>query len=64
MIFCGLCVGEDGACCDFCRFYAFNADKQGRYTGDGRCMKHDTPKDPGDVCDDFHCENATAPEKD
>jgi len=58
MIFCKKCVGEIGACCDFCRHYSFNGE--GRvYTGNGKCGKHNIPKDPGDVCDDFHCTEAT-----
>ena len=42
-------------CCDFCKYYDFNADKQGMYTGDGYCRKHKRQADPAEVCDDFHC---------
>ena len=54
MKFCDKCVGEEGACCDFCRYYDFNG--KGRvYTGNGFCRKHDRKQDPEDVCDDFYC---------
>lgn len=55
MIFCKNCVGEDGACCDFCRYYDFNGNEKGYYMGNGHCQKHDKRSDPGDVCDDFYC---------
>jgi hypothetical protein len=54
MIFCDLCVGEGGARCDFCRYFDFNG-KDGVYTGEGKCNKHEEESDPGGVCDDFHC---------
>lgn len=54
-VFCESCYTT---VCDFCRFYAFNGDKNGSYTGDGRCLLHDKPMEPGDGCDDFHCNHA------
>ena len=54
MILCDNCE-EDLACCDFCKYYNFNGDSRGAYTGDGYCDKKKQGKDPGDVCDDFHC---------
>jgi len=63
MKFCEDCVGEEGACCDFCSNYNFNADPEGRYTGNGYCTQRECQKDPGDVCDDFRCEHVTAPAK-
>lgn len=44
--------------CDFCKYYNFNADDKGRYTGDGYCTKHSKPQDPSDDCNDFHCSEA------
>ena len=41
--------------CDFCKYYEFNADSRGRYTGDGYCTYHNRNQDPGDECDDFIC---------
>lgn len=58
MVFCADCVGASGSCCDFCRSYSFNADADGSYTGDGWCNLLQKPKDPGDVCDEFHCRSA------
>lgn len=62
MVFCDDCVGEGGACCDFCAHYNFNADSQGRYTGDGYCRLLGEPSDPGEVCDNFHCEKVPFPD--
>lgn len=58
MIYCGNCVGEFGACCDFCKFYDFNGNEDGAYTGEGYCNKYAERKDPEDVCSEFHCERA------
>ena len=55
MIFCELCVGEAGACCEFCLHYKIKFGKNGVYAGNRQCTKHDMQKDPEDVCDDFHC---------
>ena len=41
--------------CDFCIHYDFNADKQGRYTGNGWCRLHERNNEPYDECKDFHC---------
>jgi len=57
MKFCNECVGEVGACCDFCKHYDFNGE-DGIYTGNGHCRKHNRREDPGGACDDFHCEKA------
>lgn len=48
---------EIAICCDFCLHFEFNGDQQGRYTGDGYCKLLKIPQDPGNVCDDFHCED-------
>ena len=58
MILCPKCDGPDFVCCDFCRHYDFNADEQGRYTGNGWCRLHQQQKDPGSMCDDYHCSEA------
>jgi hypothetical protein len=42
-------------CCDFCKHYAFNADESGAYTGNGYCLFHKRPEDPGSFCDDYYC---------
>jgi hypothetical protein len=42
-------------CCDFCAYYQFNGDEQGRYTGDGWCRLHKREEDPASLCDDFFC---------
>ena len=41
--------------CDFCKHYNFNADEEGRYTGDGWCTLHDKPSEPYYNCEDFYC---------
>jgi hypothetical protein len=43
--------------CDTCTHYAFNGDKDGAYTGDGRCEHPDHPRaaEPDDGCTDFKC---------
>ena len=53
MKFCKKCEGPSGSCCDFCKYYAFNADASGFYVGMGFCAFHDRPEDPGSLCDDF-----------
>ncbi len=58
MIYCDKCVGEHGACCDFCKFYDFNGNSDGAYTGEGYCNKCIEPKDPENVCSKFHCKKA------
>jgi hypothetical protein len=50
-------------CCDFCKFFDFNADSQGFYTGDGWCNFHKTAADPAEVCDDFYCEHVKEKKK-
>lgn len=55
MKLCPECDPVVPAVCDFCRYYDFNADDQGRYTGDGYCRFHHQPMDPGDGCENFHC---------
>lgn len=44
--------------CDFCTFYAFNANEDGAYTGDGECRHFDHPRpcEPWEGCKDFKCE--------
>jgi hypothetical protein len=49
------------ALCDLCRHYAFNGD-DGVYTGDGRCMLRDEPRDPDDSCGYFECWKIEAPD--
>ena len=42
--------------CDFCKYYHFNGDIKGRYTGNGYCTFHNNRKqDPDDECEDFVC---------
>lgn len=57
MKFCDKCVGETGACCDFCFYYDFNANEFGEYTGKGYCNFHHNNHEPFDVCDEFKCEH-------
>jgi len=55
MKFCKLC-NPDASCCDFCKYFHFNGDSEGAYTGKGFCSFHNKPADPGDfICDDFYC---------
>lgn len=62
MILCKDC-DPIAVCCDFCKHYDFNANAKGQYTGDGHCRLHNEPADPGEVCDDFHCENVKQKKK-
>ena len=57
MILCNTCE-EELACCDFCKYYDFNGDDEGRYTGDGYCNKKKQGREPGEECDEFHCKQA------
>lgn len=57
MIYCNECVGEHGACCEFCKFYDFNGDGD-VYVGDGYCNLCQEHKDPENVCGSFHCNKA------
>jgi hypothetical protein len=59
MKFCSECVGEDGACCDFCTHYDFNGDEKGVYTGNGKCVLRKEDSEPYEVCDDFECRKIT-----
>ena len=52
-----VCCEECFPICDFCRFYNFNGDKDGAYTGNGYCVKHEIRKEPDDCCKDFICNN-------
>ena len=47
-----------GPICDFCRFYNFNGDGNGVYTGEGRCEHpdHPRPEEPFSACEDYECE--------
>ena len=45
-------------CCDHCKHYLFNGDKNGSYTGDGWCKLHKMQIDPEGECNDFHCKLA------
>jgi len=56
MKFCPDC-DPDYSCCDFCKWYSFNGDNTGAYTGNGWCNLHWQPMHPGSVCDNFHCED-------
>lgn len=49
--------------CDTCIHYAFNGDKDGAYTGDGRCEHPDHPRaaEPDDGCPDFKCKCEEGP---
>jgi hypothetical protein len=46
-----------GSVCDFCKFYNFNGDERGVYTGDGKCehTEHPRHEEPDSGCDDFVC---------
>ena len=52
--YCGTCLGE---ICDFCKWYDFNGDEDGCYTGDGYCrlLKVQCDPDDGFGCPDFFC---------
>ena len=58
MIFCSKCDGPDTSCCDFCRYYDFNANEDGAYCDRGWCRRNQEPRDPGSLCEDFHCVDA------
>jgi len=47
--------------CDFCKYYNFNGNETGAYTGNGYCSKLRMNTDPADSCNDFHCFKAEAP---
>jgi hypothetical protein len=46
---------EDIVCCDFCRMFNYNGNKEGTYLGNGYCVYHETSCEPLDVCNDFVC---------
>jgi hypothetical protein len=46
---------EDIVCCDFCRMFNYNGDKEGIYLGNGYCVYHEKRTEPIDVCNDFIC---------
>lgn len=50
-----LCSPECIPACDFCKYYNFNGDELGRYTGNGLCILHNEPSEPYDYCEDFYC---------
>lgn len=50
--YCANCLG---AACDFCKWYDFNGDEDGCYTGDGLCRRWQIAADPMDNCDEFVC---------
>lgn len=68
-----LCSASCMPACDFCEHYLFNGedlvDDRGIlyadavYTGNGWCMLHNRPMDPGDMCADFSCTNLTPAER-
>lgn len=41
--------------CDSCKYYNFNGDDKGRYTGSGWCALRNEPSEPHDYCEDFYC---------
>lgn len=51
-VYCDTCLGD---VCDYCRWYDFNGDEDGCYTGDGWCRLHGRHSDPEDGCSEFHC---------
>jgi hypothetical protein len=55
--FCSESCEEAGSICDFCKWYDFNGNERGAYTGDGWCNKFNEPSDPhcGSNCDEFIC---------
>lgn len=53
-----LCSNCEHPICDFCKHYDFNADDDGRYTGDGWCRFHSIKCEPYHECSDFHCIDA------
>jgi hypothetical protein len=57
MKLCPKCGDPRFVCCDFCLHFEFNGDNKGCYTGDGYCKLHKAPQDPGNVCEDFHCQD-------
>lgn len=52
--YCPKCIPQMNVC-DFCKFYDFNGDKEGRYIERGYCRFHKEAREPGDGCDDFVC---------
>ena len=50
-----LCSPECTPLCDFCKYYNFNADEEGRYIGKGWCTLHNESSEPYDYCEDFYC---------
>ena len=50
-----LCSTDCTPICDSCKYYNFNGDDEGRYTGDGRCILHNNASEPYDACEDFYC---------
>ena len=55
--FCSRGCEQNGSICDFCKFYNFNGDENGAYTGNGWCRKLKVHKDPeeGYKCEEFVC---------
>lgn len=45
------------AICDFCKYYDFNGNEGGGYTGDGYCNLYKVSKEPFDDCKRFYCKN-------
>lgn len=52
--YCKTCVGN---ICDFCKWYDFNGDEEGCYTGDGYCRHWHQLSDPADGCGQFVCKS-------
>lgn len=55
MNLCPQCDPENPDVCDFCKYYRFNANKKGQYTGNGFCIFLNEKKEPFDGCDNFYC---------
>ena len=56
-IFCNAVCEQDGSICEFCKFYDFNGNEEGAYTGNGWCNKFNKQKEPyqGYGCSEFVC---------
>jgi hypothetical protein len=50
--YCETCIA---AICDHCKWYDFNGDEAGCYSGAGYCRFWREPRDPLDECEHYEC---------
>ncbi|MBS0583319.1 MAG: hypothetical protein JSS42_09490 [Proteobacteria bacterium] len=50
--YCKTCLG---AICDHCKWFDYNGDEDGCYTGDGYCRLHKKETDPLGACAGYEC---------